>query len=215
MSKNPRGASAHARRAIAAQAARLIAEDGLADFGAAKRKAARQLGFHDRDGLPDNHEVEEALRAYQALYQNDEQRERLDWLRRTALEVMRLFAAHHPHLAGAVWNGTATRGAPIDIELFTDDTKQAEILLLDRGIAYRSAEKPHFLRTLDARVPTLVFDWQDCEVRVALFTRADERNALKPDAAGARERGRPEDVEALLKAAADEAGVERFLAAIR
>ncbi len=215
MSKHARGALAHARRAIAAQAARLIAEDGLADFGTAKRKAARQLGFRDSDGLPDNTEVEEALRAYQALYQNQEQRERLDMLRRTGLEVMRVFAAHQPHLAGAVWNGTATRGAPIDIDLFTDDAKQVEMILLNRGVTYRTAERPHFLRGSEARVPVLVFERDDCEVRLSLFARADERNALKPDPQGQRERGRPEDVEALMRSADGEASLERFLAAIR
>jgi hypothetical protein len=215
MSKHARGAMAHARRAIAAQAARLIAEDGLADYGAAKRKAARQLGFRESDGLPDNAEVEEAVRAYQSLYQNQEQRERLGDLRRVGLDVMRRFADHRPYLAGAVWNGTATRGAPVDIDLFTDEAKRVEMLLLNEGIPYRTAERAHFVRGIDARVPVLVFERDDCEIRVSLFAEADERNALKPDAHGQRERGRTDDVESLIHSADEEADVERFLAAIR
>jgi len=60
-----------------------------------------------------------------------------------------------------------------------------------------------------------VFERDDCEIRLSLFARADERNALKPDAHGRRERGRMDDVEALIRCADQEAGVERFLAAIR
>ena len=61
------------RRHIAYIAARMMAEDGVADFGAAKMKAARQAGLVDANLLPDNQEIEEALRDYQGLYQKDEQ----------------------------------------------------------------------------------------------------------------------------------------------
>ena len=73
------------RRDIASLAARLMAEDGIDNFGLAKRKAARQLGAPDSEALPTNQEVEDALRAYQALYQEDELRERLSVLRHEAL----------------------------------------------------------------------------------------------------------------------------------
>jgi hypothetical protein len=46
------------RREIAALAARMMAEDGISDFGFAKRKAARQLGAGPRDDLPTNSEIE-------------------------------------------------------------------------------------------------------------------------------------------------------------
>ena len=52
------------RREIAALAARMMAEDGISDFGFAKRKAARQLGVTERDALPNNDEIEAELRAW-------------------------------------------------------------------------------------------------------------------------------------------------------
>src|SRR5690554_1902322 len=62
---------AAARREIAAVAARMMAEDGIADFGFAKRKAARQLGLPEKtEALPTNAEIEAELRAWQALYQD-------------------------------------------------------------------------------------------------------------------------------------------------
>jgi hypothetical protein len=73
------------RRLIAYEAARLIAGDGSLDYGTAKRKAARQLGVPDSRALPDNLEIEEALRSYQSLYLGDKQRDQLSDLRQLAM----------------------------------------------------------------------------------------------------------------------------------
>jgi hypothetical protein len=51
------------RERIAHLAARLIAVDGIDDYALAKRKAARQAGAPDTRNLPNNDEVEHALRA--------------------------------------------------------------------------------------------------------------------------------------------------------
>lgn len=54
-------------------AARLIAEEGL-DYASAKRKAARQVVGQARvagEWLPDNDQIEEEIREYQALFQSD------------------------------------------------------------------------------------------------------------------------------------------------
>ena len=81
------------RHRIAHMAARMIAEDGIADYGLAKRKAARQAGAPDSRNLPTNVEIEEALRAYQDLYQGDEHPERVARLRELALDTMRMLDA--------------------------------------------------------------------------------------------------------------------------
>ena len=63
------------REEIAIAAARLIAEDGL-DYSTAKRKAARQVVGETRIGgewLPDNDQIEDEIREYQALFQSDSQ----------------------------------------------------------------------------------------------------------------------------------------------
>ena len=97
------------RSRIASAAARLIAEDGARDYSLAKRKAARQLGMGNLRVLPDNDEIEEALRVHQSLYQGDEQPERLRYLREEALKAMQLLAGFRPYLRGSVLKGTAGR----------------------------------------------------------------------------------------------------------
>jgi hypothetical protein len=215
MSKQAKGA-AHARRAIAAQAARLIAEDGLADFGTAKRKASRQLGFRESDGLPDNDEIEEALRTYQTLYQNDEQRARLLDLRQVAVEVMREFEAYSPYLTGPVWKGTASRGAGVDINLFTDLEKQVELSLLGKGIEYTTSERPHFNRSLNRKVPVFSFEAEGgVTVNLLIYSRADERGAVRADADGNTDRGNLTAVELLIDEEEQKNTVEQFLSNIR
>lgn len=125
---------------IAHTAARLMAEDGIADFSTAKRKALQVLGLPENTRLPGNTEVERELRTYQRIFQNDEQRWRIDRLRRTARDVMRLLQDFTPYLAGAVLDGTAGRHAEIDIQLFADSAKDVEIFLLNQKIDYAHSE---------------------------------------------------------------------------
>src|SRR5258708_9815798 len=106
MAKSRSRRDANLRRHIAYIAARLMAEDGVGDYAAAKLKAARQAGLADADLLPDNAEIEEALREYQGLYQKDEQPARLRRLREGAVKVMREFHAFRPALRRSLVSGT-------------------------------------------------------------------------------------------------------------
>ncbi len=130
------------RRDVAAMAARLMAEDGIEDYGLAKRKAARQLGATGNEALPTNLEIEEALRDYQSLYQEEEVEERLRILRRAALNLMHLLTPFLPHLTGPVLSGCPVRGAQVNIDLYADSAKDVEIFLLDRNIDFDPAD--HF-----------------------------------------------------------------------
>lgn len=181
--------SGHLRRAIAASAARLMAEDGIADYGLAKRKAARQLGASQSEALPTNEEIETELRCFLALYQEEERPERLRALRAVALEVMELFRDFQPHLTGAVLEGTAGRYAQVEIELFADSSKDVEIFLLSRNISYTLADK---------RAPTvdsgLMLDWDGVPVEIQVFPALARRQHRK-----GRARARPAAVAELLK----------------
>ena len=128
------------RRRIAHVAARILAEDGSLDYGSAKRKAARQLGAPDSDNLPDNQQIDEALRSYQALYQADETRAQVTLLRQVAIDYMEQLADFDPHLTGPVLNGTAGKNTEINLQLFTDDQKEVEFLLMRLKKPYQTAE---------------------------------------------------------------------------
>lgn len=171
--KPPASSSDQLRRTIAGTAARLMAEDGINDYGSAKRKAARQLGAGHGDSLPSNTEVEAALRDYQMIFQDEEQHERIHELRTAALEVMALLADFRPCLTGAVLDGTAGRYAPIEIDLFADSSKDVEIFLLSHGISYSSDDiQRQSPLTAETR---LYLDWHADSVHLLVFPLAAER----------------------------------------
>src|SRR6478752_6882162 len=123
------------KQEIAAAAARLVVEEGL-EYGPAKRRALRDLGLPVRTALPNNDEVEAEVRDYIQLYCADTQPQELHALRLLALEWMERMAQFRPHVGGAVWHGTATRLSDIYIQLFCDDSKSAELALIEKGVAY-------------------------------------------------------------------------------
>lgn len=160
-------ASSNLRHSIASAAARLMAEDGIGDYGQAKRKAARSLGAGVGDALPSNEEIEAELRAYQAIFQDEEQTERLRELRMAALEAMEFLADFRPYLTGRVLDGTAGRYAEIEIEVFADSTKDVEIFLLSNDISYELAQNRH--QGPDAPETRLRLDWGDAGILLSVF----------------------------------------------
>jgi len=125
------------RLELAQQAAKLIAVDGVSDYMTAKRKAALQLGLPIGKYLPTNSEIEQALAAYQQLFQGDSQPRYLDNLRRIAGNAMRLLRDYRPLLVGPVLSGTATRHSHIDLHVFCDEPEQIGFLLERHGIPHR------------------------------------------------------------------------------
>jgi hypothetical protein len=174
------------RERIAHLAARLMAVDGIDDYALAKRKAARQAGAPDTRNLPNNEEVEHALRAYQQLYQADEQRERLLHLRQRAREMMELLARFDPYLSGAVLSGSAGKYSDIELLLFTDSMKDVEMFLLDRRIDYRSGERRMHIGDEARSVPKFTISAEDADFDITVFEPRDLRAQLR----GAPE-GRP------------------------
>src|SRR5690349_10504559 len=156
MSKDTPANRQQMRSRIAHLAARMIAEDGISDFGLAKRKAARQAGAPDSRNLPTNLEIEEALRAYQQLYQAEEHPERLQRLREIALETMRMLERFNPYLTGAVLSGSAGRHADVHLQAYTDSLKELEIYLHNHQVPFRVREVRVWIGDSPALVPDLV-----------------------------------------------------------
>ena len=184
MPKEQKSKQQHMRTRIAAVAARIMAEDGIDDFATAKRKAARQLGAGDTQSLPANDEIEAELRTYQSLYQGEEQRLRVRFLRGQALAAMEQLAEFRPYLTGPVLAGTAGRYANIDLQVFADSGKDLEIFLLNRNIPYQTSELRHFSGDQERTVSVLSLDWKGTPIRVAVYWSKDERRSVKTSALG-------------------------------
>ncbi|MGE5318589.1 MAG: hypothetical protein ACM3KD_00275 [Hyphomicrobiaceae bacterium] len=183
------------RRRIAHAAARMLAEDGSLDYGSAKRKAARQLGAPDSGNLPDNQQVEEALRSYQAIYQSDETRAQLVLLRQTAIEYMEQLADFDPHLTGPVLNGTAAPHSDINLQLFTDHQKDVEFLLMRLASSYQAGE---YRPDTQGRIyPRFIIDDPRARVDLVVYPASELRNMKRLQADGSPRRLRLPQVRAL------------------
>lgn len=186
---------------IAQAAARLVVEEGL-DWGGAKRRALRELGLPARTALPGNDEVEDAVREYLALFCADTQPAELLALRRLALQWMQRLAEFRPHIAGAVWHGTATRLSDIYLQLFCDDCKAAEIALINHHIAYEASTVTGFhgesveALTLGLLCPELR---TQVGLHLLIYDLDDLRGALRPDARGRAPRGDAPALQQLLQ----------------
>ncbi|WP_027994326.1 hypothetical protein [Simplicispira psychrophila] len=186
---------------IAQTAAALVVDEGL-EYGPAKRRALKQLGLPARTALPDNERVEEAVREHLALFCADTQPAELQTLRRMALLWMQRMAAFRPYLSGAVWHGTATRLSDIYLQLFCDDSKSAEITLIDRGIDY-AVQTVQGLHGQPVEALSIGCPSAELEVIVGIhlliYDLDDLRGALRADARGRTPRGDTAAVRQLLQ----------------
>lgn len=191
----------HIRGHIAHLAARLMAEDGIEDYGLAKRKAARQAGAPDSRQMPDNDEIDAALRIYRELYQC-EHSSQLRELRRLALRIMDDLISFDPHLTGSVLRGSAGKYAGIHLHLYTDNGKMVGHYLLDRKIEFRCGESRLYAGITPLDAPVLSFERDGIEVHLTVLSLRELRSQLKASAEGRPiERARRDVVRALIDAA--------------
>ena len=176
---------------IALTAARIVVEEGM-EYGPAKRRALKQLGLPARTALPSNEQVEDAVREHLALFCADTQPLELQALRRLALLWMERLAQFRPYVGGAVWRGTATRLTDVYLQLFCDDSKSAEIALIDKGVDYEVQTvtglhgQPVEALSLGSPCPELDLI---VGVHLLIYDLDDLRGALRADARGRTPRG--------------------------
>ena len=188
------------RRHLAYVAARLIAEEGM-DYAGAKSKAARQEGLSEANILPDNQEIEEALREYQELYQKDEQPIVLRRLREVAVKVMRELDDFRPALVGSVLSGTAGAHSDVNLQLFTDDSKTLAMFLVNKRYRFEEGSRRVQRGGRMEEVPQFSIEVEDAIVTLTVLDRDDERVAPKAKLEnGLPARARLPEVEALLAA---------------
>jgi predicted nucleotidyltransferase len=134
------------RAQIAAEAARLMYEEGVKQYFTAKRMAAKRLlgrvagqrlRFRPSD-LPSNGEIRDALLALADLAEGSGRKRRLFAMRTIALEAMRAIAPFEPRLIGSVSTGHIRRGSDIDIQVFTLDYDALERHMKGLGWTFAS-----------------------------------------------------------------------------
>jgi len=194
------------RRALAQEAARLMFEHGVDDYGFAKRKAAERLGASEYAVLPKNAEIDAALAEYQRLFAADTHAGTLAEQRRAAVDAMELLEEFEPRLVGPVLSGTATPHQEISLHLFTDSPEAVSLRLLEDHIQYKVSEhrvKMNAERVL--QVPAVQFSVFDFPVDATVFPRDGIRQSpLSPSDGRPMRRAALDEVRALVEDVAAE-----------
>ena len=196
------------RRALAQEAARIMAEHGIRDFLVAKRKAAERLGVTDGAAmLPKNSEIEEALAAYQRLFGGDTHLEVLHAQRAAALSAMRYLKEFEPRLVGPVLSGTATEHSEVQLHLFADRAESVTLKLIDQGIPHEVTARRVKLNAERIRAyPGVRFEMDDQPIEATVFPPDGIRQApVSPVDGRPMRRASALEVAALLDAPGGEA----------
>jgi hypothetical protein len=200
MARKPAPRANQQRVRIAQEAARIIREQGVRDYLVAKRKAAQRLAIFDRNVLPSNTEIAEALSEQQRLFGGEAHAESLNGLRMAARQAMLLLNRFEPRLVGPVLEGTATAHSEVLLHVFADAPEAVALALMEHGIPYESAERR--VRMRDGRyvyVPVFRFSAGDTDVDATVFSLLGLREPpASPVDGRPMRRARLAEVEALL-----------------
>jgi hypothetical protein len=116
---------------------------------------------------------------------------------------MNQLARFNPFLTGSVLSGTAGKYADINVHLYTDDGKDVELFLLNRGIGYRAGERRLWCGDTLRTLPAFTVEHRGTEVELVVFARDDLRQPVRTNPEGKPlERAKAEAVQTLLASSA-------------
>jgi len=97
-----------------------------------QKKAAKYLDLSEKETLPTNKQIDEAIINYQNIYRDKVDHELLNKIKQETLNVMNVFKNFNPHLSGRLMDGIIPKYPKIQINLFTDNLKEVEYILLNQ-----------------------------------------------------------------------------------
>ena len=166
------------REQLAQEAARLIVDHGIHDYGQAKRKAAQRFGVRQAGALPSNAEVESSVIERQRIFAPDSHKYRLAAMRRLAADIMEFLADFEPRLVGAVLTGTVTDNAALELHVFTESPEAVLAELEAQGVSCRDYQRRYRFNGQDMTiVPGFSFTREGERVYIIIFPEKGVRQA--------------------------------------
>ncbi|HEX9811009.1 MAG TPA: hypothetical protein VGA88_02835 [Burkholderiales bacterium] len=129
------------RARIAAEAARIMSDEGVRDFHLAKRKAAARLSISQLRDLPTNKEVENALADRLQLFHGQSLSLNARRLRKIAKEAMSFLASFNPRLVGPVLSGKVTPTSEVELHVSADSVEEVALFLREHAIPFELSER--------------------------------------------------------------------------
>lgn len=128
------------RLSIASKAAEIIMEEGINDYQYAKKKAVRYLDLDASDILPSNDEIDKALINYRLIFAGEIDIDLVKMLKTEALAIMAFFADFNPYFVTQIFEGLLPKYPIIQINLFSDNMKEIEYVLLNNNIPFATKD---------------------------------------------------------------------------
>ncbi|MGI9259818.1 MAG: hypothetical protein ACR2QQ_13370 [Gammaproteobacteria bacterium] len=158
------------REQLAQEAARLIVDHGMHDYGQAKRKAAMRFGVRDSAALPSNTEIESSVIERQRIYDPELHDHRLTSMRELAIGIMEILEEFQPRLVGPVLSGSVTENSPLELHVFTDSPESVMFELEQQGVDARDCQRRYRLNNQElAILPGFRFSRDGERVYVIVF----------------------------------------------
>jgi len=166
------------REQLAQEAARLIVDHGIHDYGQAKRKAAQRFRVRQAGALPSNAEVESSVIERQRIFAPDSHEYRLAAMRRLAADIMEFLADFQPRLVGPVLTGTVTDNAALELHVFTESPEAVLAALEAQGVSSRDCQRRYRFNGQDMTiVPGFTFSREGERVYIIIFPEKGVRQA--------------------------------------
>jgi hypothetical protein len=168
--------SKNVKISVANFAAQLIMEEGIKDYLFAKKKAAKSLGLNENTSLPTNSQIDIAIDDFNKIFNQKIDIEFLQQFKTQALEVMNIFKNFKPHLMNQLSQGIIPKFPEIKINLFADNLKDVEYVLLNSELSYDFKEVK--MNTKEGKpsiksIPTIYLDNLSIPAEIKVFFEKD------------------------------------------
>ena len=161
---------------VANLAAQMIMEEGIKDYLFAKKKAAKSLGLNEKASLPTNSQIDKAIDDFNKIFNPNIDIEFLQQFKTQALEIMIIFKNFKPHLMNQLSEGILPKFPEIKINLFADNLKDVEYVLLNSELSYDFKEvkmNNKVGKNLIKSIPTIYLDNLSIPAEIKVYFEND------------------------------------------
>lgn len=167
------------RLSIASKAAEIIMEEGINDYQYAKKKAVRYLYLDASDILPSNDEIDKALINYRLIFTAEIDIDLVKILKTEALAIMAFFADFNPYFVTQIFEGLLPKYPIIQINLFSDNMKEIEYVLLNNNIPFATKDfnisEKRTKKQSVKKIPIILIERGSIPIELKIFEAHDQK----------------------------------------
>lgn len=159
------------RQRVCEECARIMVMEGVRDFHVAKQRAGARLGLQAERNLPNNLEIDAAVRAYLNLFYANRHAADLALRFAGAGRALRDFEPFAPRAVGAMLRGWVLPTTPVELHLFADTVEEVQWYLQDAGIPFvLDSKRLRFGADRYNQVPVYRYTRDDLGYDLAVFS---------------------------------------------